>query len=150
VPHRYLLTRISVGLAVLSASGFVGACTTLPGPTSTPEPSYEAYRIDTGSLGDTPCAGTEIEKLVIGVDSADNGRIWGVSATGSGDKRWTIVWPLGFTGRKGPDGVEVLDRTGKVIAREGMAVQRAQVCPLDNAQLLINAFLGFNMPSSVP
>lgn len=146
MPHGYLLRPAAAFLLLSIAALTLSGCRAVTSPTTD-----QSYPLETGSVDPTTtCAGFEIPKLVIGVDADVDGRIWGMTPTASGDRRWTLVWPIGFSARRGSAGVEVLDPQGRIAASEGDAISRAQVCPLAGDRLLITAFMGFNMPSSLP
>jgi hypothetical protein len=147
VPRGDLLRDALAALILTIAAATIGGCAAVP---STATPSYEPYPIAIAPPDNRPCAGVSIPKLVIGVDSADKGNIWGISATGPGHEQFDLLWPTGFTARKGPNGVEVLEPSGKVAVSEGGSVTDAQVCQLDSTRLRIDAFVGFNMPTEAP
>jgi hypothetical protein len=89
-------------VAVASACGTVPAPSTvdLPGPTSQP----------------TSCAGIGGGLAILRGNPNDPRLTWETTLDGSG--RTNVVWPPGYSARFAPS-LEVIDSTGRVIARDG-------------------------------
>lgn len=97
-----------------------------------PSETFAPYPIETGTLpADVLCVGVEVDQLLIGADTNDAGAIWGEPASGPGGRRMVLVWPLGFSARRGADGVQILDRSGRVVVTQGGVLRQAQLCQLD-------------------
>jgi hypothetical protein len=93
-----------------------------------------------------PCAGVEVDSLVIGASVDDRGPIWGESVTGPGGNRMTLVWPQGFSARLVEGTVQVLDPAGRVVANQGDTIESVEVCRLADGKWAIVAFEGFPPP----
>jgi hypothetical protein len=94
--------------------------------------SFTPYPIETRALpAEVPCVGVEVEQLLIGTAMNDSGPIWGEPASGPGGLRMILVWPPGFAARRGTDGVQILDPSGRVLVAQGGVLRNAQLCQLE-------------------
>jgi hypothetical protein len=79
-------------------------------------PNAETIVLLTGNLKPVGCPAAVVEGQLIPDSSAG-------SAIMLGDLVWRIRWPVGYSGRRAGDEVEILDQTGQVVARTGTHVR---------------------------
>lgn len=104
--------------AGLLVAVFVAAACAGPTPSWSPLPPgvYALPTVDTS--GWDACAGIGVVDAQLRGDPVDSRVAWLSSSFG----RKELVFPVGFTARFMPD-LEVLDRAGVVVAREGDAIE---------------------------
>ena len=129
-PKRVLAANLAALLVSAAAAGCAAVTTDGPPPSATPAGAVRTYPLPTPAwpvASPEICAGvglvgTDGKGLVLHGDPADPALTWLTNTDGSGRKN--VVWSPGARARFNP-GLEVLDASGAVIAREGMRITGA-------------------------
>jgi hypothetical protein len=111
-----IAAQVIVGCTAVGSSG---ACATAGCPVPlrtqpTPHPDYA-------------CEASRIGGVLIGDDA------YGLAIMGDGGFKG-VIWPNGYSARRDSDGIVLLDRSGKIVAREGDRVAMAGVETADHVQ----------------
>jgi len=86
----------------------------------------------------------ELTQGTVHGDAARQNPVWLEVQQLAGKRVWPTIWPNGYTARFTP-GLEIVDRTGHLVAREGSVLKRIQACDWVDGRLLINSFQGVTL-----